>query len=818
MKMRRWLTIALLATPLLMLGVMPLPVMIGQPDPADRLFQQGLQQSTTGQIDAAIQSWRQALKLYQHANQRPGVVNTLEKLGATDIMQARYQEAITDFTELLALIEMSSDSRRAFALSNLGIAHKNLGHYRQAAKLQRQAGSLLWNLSQSAQGNARSQLRQALGQVLLNLGNAEEAQGSYEQAQQAYEQSLKLAIAAGDRPGESIALNNLGGIASKLGQDDIAIAHLEKSLQLAPTDRVGQASTWLNLGAIYHFRSQGGKSSDLSTAMRHYENSLALAEKTQNRALAAAALSSLGMAAADQQDYDRAIAFHQKSVALATAINDPEIQAKSLNNLGHTLFAARRLPQAIASLRQAIARLDSLRLGLTDNYKVAIFDTQLNSYNLLLQILIADHQPEAALEASEQGRARAFAELLAQRQGQTNAVAPITLAQIRQIARQQQATLVEYAIVPDDNFKFRGKQRGREAELLIWVVQPTGKIDLRRVDLKPLWQQQGPLRQIVGVARCLSPTCPTVAEVAAERGSAAPRVRSAAPDAPTQPTALTYPGLPELYRVLIAPIADLLPQNPDQPVVFMPQESLFLVPFAALPDANGKYLIEHHTLRSAPSIQVLGLTQQQAKRVQGRAKDILVVGNPDPMPDDLPPLPGAEREAIAVAQIFSTSALIGKQATKDQVVQQLSWARIIHLATHGLLERGQSSRLEAPGAIALAPTRSTGWLTAEEIIRLPRLQAELVVLSACDTGRGTITGDGVLGLSRSWIAAGVPSVVVSLWAVNDESTAMLMVDFYRALQRSDRKNYAVALRQAMLTTMQKYPEPKQWAAFTLIGE
>ena len=215
---------------------------------------------------------------------------------------------------------------------------------------------------------------------------------------------------------------------------------------------------------------------------------------------------------------------------------------------------------------------------------------------------------------------------------------------------------------------------------------------------------------------------------------------------------------------------------------------------------------------------MLGLTQQQAKRVQGRAKNILVVGNPDPMPDDLPPLPGAEREAIAVAKIFSTSALIGKQATKDQVVQQLSWARIIHLATHGLLERGQSSRLEAPGAIALAPTRSTGWLTAEEVIRLPRLQAEVVVLSACDTGRGTITGDGVLGLSRSWIAAGVPSVVVSLWAVNDESTAMLMVDFYRALQRSDRKNYAVALRQAMLTTMQKYPEPKQWAAFTLVGE
>ena len=97
-----------------------------------------------------------------------------------------------------------------------------------------------------------------------------------------------------------------------------------------------------------------------------------------------------------------------------------------------------------------------------------------------------------------------------------------------------------------------------------------------------------------------------------------------------------------------------------------------------------------------------------------------------------------------------------------------------------------------------------------------KLNAELVVLSACHTGQGEITGDGVIGLSRSLIAAGVPSAIVSLWAVPDTPTALLMTEFYRHLQQNPDK--AQALRSAMLTTMKQYPEPINWAAFTLSGE
>jgi CHAT domain-containing protein len=111
--------------------------------------------------------------------------------------------------------------------------------------------------------------------------------------------------------------------------------------------------------------------------------------------------------------------------------------------------------------------------------------------------------------------------------------------------------------------------------------------------------------------------------------------------------------------------------------------------------------------------------------------------------------------------------------------------------------------------------KEDGFLTADEILSLS-LRANLAVLSACDTGRGQITGDGVIGLSRAFMAAGVPSVIVSLWSVPDLPTAKLMVEFYRQRQQGTDKTQA--LRQAMLTVMQSHPNPIDWSAFVLMGQ
>ena len=160
-----------------------------------------------------------------------------------------------------------------------------------------------------------------------------------------------------------------------------------------------------------------------------------------------------------------------------------------------------------------------------------------------------------------------------------------------------------------------------------------------------------------------------------------------------------------------------------------------------------------------------------------------MVGNPTtakiPITNEkLIPLPGAEFEAIQIADLFKTQAIIGSKATETAIVQKMTKARIIHFATHGLLDDFKG--FGVPGAIALAPsTKDDGFLTSGEILDM-KLNAELVVLSACNTGGGNITGDGVIGLSRSLITAGFLASCVSLWSVDDNSTALLMSEFYRS--------------------------------------
>lgn len=160
-----------------------------------------------------------------------------------------------------------------------------------------------------------------------------------------------------------------------------------------------------------------------------------------------------------------------------------------------------------------------------------------------------------------------------------------------------------------------------------------------------------------------------------------------------------YTNSQELHKILIDPIADLLPKDPNARVIFIPQGSLFFVPFPALQDANRNYLIQKHTIQTAPSIQVLDLTHQQLTHQQrqkfsAEPTDALIIGNPTMPKVSLKPgepatrlnsLPNAEEEVKKIAQIFKTNPIIGDRATKSAILPLLPKARIIHFATHGLL-------------------------------------------------------------------------------------------------------------------------------------
>ncbi len=768
----------------------------------------------SNQFEEAIQTWRQALTLYQKIQDRQGEGSALGDLAAGYIPLRKYPSAMAFSQQALTLAqETGNGSLQVQALGSLGSAHRGLGNYLKAVKSYQRALEIAQQVDDLEQEASTLRL----------LGNVYESLGDYDQTIEFYRGSLEIARQMNDQSMESMALTNLGVAYASLGEYSQAVSFYQESLAIAQSmqDSKGMAYAFNNLGGVYH------RLEDIDQAVNYYQQSLEIAQAIGLRKLHAEILTNLGIISEDLQDYEIAIAQHEESLTLSKSIGDPSLEWRILNNLGHTLMEANQLEEAEKRLRQATTNLSSLREGLDDALNRDLFDKQIHTYNLIQQVLVRQGQYEAALEASEQGRARAFVSLLLNRLDRQTASLgadqPLSLAQIKQVARQQKATLVEYTIVPDHKFMFQGKLRASTAEeLYIWVVQPTGEVAFRKVDLSSGDLQLEDFakfsRDVIGLR---------------SRGG----FELASIDGIGQTGRLQ-----KFHRLLIEPIADLLPADPTKLVVFIPQDDLFNIPFAALKDADGQYLIQQHTLLTAPAIQVLDLTRKQRHRLEanehlgaGQAAtvalqkdDLLIVGNPE-MPSiwvspeepakPLSQLPAAEYEALAIAEFFDAQALIKAQATESALKRRMPDARVIHLATHGLLDYGRpqdSGVRDVPGAIALTPGEGEdGLLTAVEIFDLT-LKAELVVLSACETGLGDVSEGGLVGLSRSLIKAGVPSVIVSLWSVPDAPTAELMIEFYRQWRLGLDK--AQALRQAMLITMERHPAPRDWAAFTLIGE
>ena len=775
------------------------------------LFQKGTAYYQSRQLKEAVKAWEQALNLFKRSQDERGEMETLGALSAGCIELGEYDRTIGYGEQLLKLAQrLNNPQTQAQALGNLGIAYQRLGNYPKSITTNQQALTIFRSLK----------MQQAEGQLLSNLGNTYAIIGDYDRAVTVYKESLEIARSAKNVQQEGNVLSNLGAVHTSKGEDRQALTFYQDSLKIAESlqDRSLQVGILINLGTTHYLLG------DQNLGFNKYQQAQTLAQQLENPQLLGNVLSNLGSIYEDRREYDKAIQAHEQSVQIAIASKDPRTEAHARNNLAHTLLATNKLTEAQQQLRAAIQSLDRIRSSLGDLEQVNIFDTQLFTYNLLEQVLIADSQPEAALEVAEQGRARAFAQRLANQlySGAINKPSSQSLSQstpsiskIRQIAKQQNATLVSYSIVPDKQFKFRGKQRGQASKLFIWVVQPSGKVTFRQVDLKPLQQQQiTTLEQLTNASRCLRSVrkdCKRIDEKI------------------EQFTQGEYPGLKELYQLTIAPIADLLPQNPDDYVIFIPQDTLFKIPFAALQTPDNKFLIQQHTILVSPSIQVLDFTHQQHQRQSNdRNRTATVLGNPQmpkvvlkigTAPRQLPPLLGSEKEANAIGQLLNTRPLIGARATKANLLKSLEQARFVHLATHGLLDYVTKAGLdstEVPGALALAPAGGDdGLLTTRELLNL-KLNAKLVVLSACDTGGGRITGDGVIGLSRAWISAGVPSTIVSLRPVPDDQTRKLMISFYQHFTKTS--NIARSLRQAMLETMKTDPLPVNWGAFVLIGE
>lgn len=530
---------------------------------------------------------------------------------------------------------------------------------------------------------------------------------------------------------------------------------------------------------------------------------------------------------------------------------------------------------------------------------------------LLQQVYVEQGNFEAALLVAELGRSitveksvfqNAFSSSFGSNTGDLCKLAEdfaprLTVADMQNLAASLNATIVNYSVISYDDDPYflkyiRDVNWGTESllgivefpsDIYIWVIEPSGNISFTKQPLSTLDLEA------LGLECKSSETCrPSdygglINVVASARETSVEKVRSSLnSEFGGFSTGSSSPDenkiYNELYELLISPIEGFLPSNPNARVIFIPQGPISFIPFAALRDSadpSGRYLIEKHTIITAPNLRHLRLSQQKRNELDNDLGNALVVGNPTL------DLPFSEVEAEAVAQILEAQGfdigelLIGLNADRQSVIDRMDNARIIHLASHGtldiyspdlpdaddilsdekpstfqeLMEEAQNDILHqfgigepvdgttplgilfslyrsptAGGSIALSGSSDEqASLTANTILELDLSETELVVLSACNTGRGPLTPGGVVGLPFSLSIAGVPSIILSLWDVPDESTSELMVSFYQHLfdnqTQNPRQDKAIALRLAMLDFLEENPNalPGEWAAFTLVG-
>lgn len=254
--------------------------------------------------------------------------------------------------------------------------------------------------------------------------------------------------------------------------------------------------------------------------------------------------------------------------------------------------------------------------------------------------------------------------------------------------------------------------------------------------------------------------------------------------------------LRDLYKLLVGPIQSLVSTSH---VVLVPHGFLHYVPFHALLDGD-QYLLDRFSISYAPSASVFSLCQDKQPRWKNRS---LVLGVPDAM------APFIGQEAKAVASLLPRARLfLGKEATIRQLETEGKQSRFIHIATHGLFRQDNPMF----SSLRLGDAR----LTLFDLYSLD-LSAELVTLSGCGTGLNYVVGgEEIIGLVRGFLYSGAHSVLVSLWDIQDKSTAEFMTAFYLRYRRT--KNKAAALQGAMQDLRRDYPHPYYWAPFCLVGK
>ena len=276
-----------------------------------------------------------------------------------------------------------------------------------------------------------------------------------------------------------------------------------------------------------------------------------------------------------------------------------------------------------------------------------------------------------------------------------------------------------------------------------------------------------------------------------------------------------------LHCTIFCPIAKLL-RNDE--IIIVPDGSLCLAPFAAFLDDSSRYLSESFRIRVIPSLKSLKLIADAPEDYHSKS-GALLVGDPclkeiiyfDTGEPKIKQLPYAREEVRMIGEILNTTPLTGKAASKDVVLRQIGSVALVHIAAHGQPGSGQIFLAPNPARKSKYPQEDDYILKIADV-RAVQLRARLVVLSCCHSGQGDVKAEGVVGIARAFLGAGARSVLVTLWAVDDEATMEFMKKFYQHLRDGKSASVSLSLAMKYLRETEKFSAVKYWAPFQLIGD
>jgi CHAT domain-containing protein/tetratricopeptide (TPR) repeat protein len=778
----------------------------------------------------------------------------LSGLGASQQLLSGHQSEAQETLEKGLMLSRSVGD----PVSQTAIENNLAALYQARGQLQKAVEMYTRKLAEPG-GRAEGALYLNLGSLYIELGDLDRALKSYDHAKKIYHES-------GRRDGEVAALIGIGSTRQRMRQLDQALGAFEEARKAA-SEESWQVLHYLGLGQYAAGRP--------AEALPNLERALQTAQDSHNSMNEGATRLALGSVYRVLGNLDAAAEQFGKSIDLGIALEIPNIVAPALLQRAMLRRDEGRLEAARDDIERALALIESTRRNIAgQQLRTSFFATRRGFYEFYIDLLLrldGFHPKKGyqalALAASERARARGLLDLIAEgridvRQGLTPDL------------RRQEDQLSDELSKDQSELRKIDLSAERAKELRADFA----RLDTRREQLEWQIREQNPRYAGVRSPRILDMTeirsqvlddrTAFIEFALGEKGSTLFVV--------TRRTLSTYPLPPasliagqvlqlrkgleqesrltrrdyldaafQLYQSLLAPAAQALAGK--QRLLIAPDGALYYIPFEALltEPAQGDYpdlpyLLRRYSISYVPSASVLASLREPRQEPLPTSPKKLVAFAPFPgsangtvarraAPGDAAgadgdrwnrqPLPASKQEILELARLYPGESLsfLGDDANEGTVKHNPAVVHThrLHFATHAQLDE------RYPEYSALVLTRGAGedgLLQVHEIFRL-RLSADLVVLSACQTALGKeVTGEGLIGLTRAFFYAGVPSLVVSLWNVADGPTPDLMLDFYKDLDRLNDKG--VALRNAKLSMIKrgKYAHPSYWAPFILIGE